>query len=271
MHRVHAVWHIFCLCKSIFITSQIVALCFSSIVITAGTLEVNLKFSADFRCFDLRAAIIRMLQNGDVSLYHILGHGNGNQITFHRIILGFCANGMHRLIQQISFGRRDFLKRIIAANIFLCLEISFRISGIGVHKIAIQIQSVNCSCKCGVTLCGTGFCILFDNLGSKFFQHILERFRCGSVSRQRSRLISRNNVFYRHILLRNGVDNLFVITVIDGNVRKYGNAVRACFYGISFAAACNRKFTVAVFAVLRLLVNFEIALHQVIDKSQVNC
>ena len=63
MHSVNAVWHILCLCKAVFIASQMITLCFSSISITACALEINLKFSADFGRFDLSRAVVRMLDD----------------------------------------------------------------------------------------------------------------------------------------------------------------------------------------------------------------
>ena len=58
---VNAVRQVFCLCKAVFVTDEIIALGFLCVSIGAGFFKVHLKFRPHFGSFKLRFAVVRML------------------------------------------------------------------------------------------------------------------------------------------------------------------------------------------------------------------
>ena len=153
MNGVNAVWHILGLCKSVFIAHKVVLFGILCICIRTGGFQINLKFSAYFGRFNLCAAVVGMLDDRNISLYYVLCDSHRNEITFNCVFFRLSAYRMNSRIKQISFGGRNLLNRIISADILLCLEISVFIGRIGIHELAVLVQSVNCSRKRSVALC----------------------------------------------------------------------------------------------------------------------
>jgi len=152
MHGVNSVWHILGLCKSVFIARQVITFCFNSICIRTGGFQINLKFSSHFWSFYLSRAVIGMLDDRNIALYYVLCDSHRNWITFNCVFFRLSAYRMNSRIKQISRGGRNLLNSVVSADILFCLEISVFIGRIGIDKLAVLVQSVNCSRKRSVAL-----------------------------------------------------------------------------------------------------------------------
>ena len=99
MHGVNAVGQLLGLCKAILTCDENVALRFLCSVIAASRPEINFKFCTDFGRLDLRAAVVVVLNNGDLTENDIFGHGHGNGIVLNGEIAGLCTDGIDCFVQ----------------------------------------------------------------------------------------------------------------------------------------------------------------------------
>ena len=102
---VNAVGHILCLSKAVFIADQRITLGFLCVCKAACGFEIHFKNSAFFGRFNLRFAIVRMFNNGDVALDDLFIYIICGLIVFDSIKLRLCADLMDGRIEQISFAR----------------------------------------------------------------------------------------------------------------------------------------------------------------------
>ena len=156
---------------------------------------------------------------------------------------------------EIALAWRNFLNSVVSADILFCLEISVFIGRIGIGKLAVLVQSVNCSHKRSVALCRRCFRILLCHFNGKLFEDIFECLSCGCVSRKGCSLLCWNYISYGNIFLGNGVHDLLIIAVVNGNIGKDCNTVRTCFNCVGLTVARNSKLSVSVLIILRLFID----------------
>ena len=102
MDGVDAVRHILGLGKAVFITGEIVTLGVLGNLVAASGFQMHRKLCAAFGCFNLRITVIGVLDDGDITLYDLLGHIICRLIMLHGIELRLCADLMDGGIKQIT-------------------------------------------------------------------------------------------------------------------------------------------------------------------------
>ena len=116
-----------------------------------------------------------MLNNGDITLYDLLGHIICRLIMLHGIKLRLCTDLMDGGIKQITLRGSDLLHRpVVIADIFLGNELPVLVGGIGIHKRFALIDAVNSTGKRSITLSRTSFGITLGNGHGKLLQNIEE-------------------------------------------------------------------------------------------------
>ena len=108
MHRVQAVGKVFGFRVTVLVANERVLFgCFRAVVITGG-FEINLEFRAFFGCFNSGAAVVGVLDDGNIAL-------GGGFLDFH--VDGVLCQGeefrvgtdvVNGLIERIADRRRDF-------------------------------------------------------------------------------------------------------------------------------------------------------------------
>ena len=203
---VDTVRHILCLGKAVFITSENISLGFLCGIKAACRLAEHFKGCACFGRFNLRFAVVSMLDNGDIALDDLLGHIICGRIKLHGIKLWFCADLVDCSVEQIALGRADFSDSpIVAAHIILCCKLTAFIGGVGVNQFLTLIDAVDRSRKRSVALRRTHFYIGFRYGHIEFFENV-----CKAAARylfpfDRCCLRSRNNIACRSINFLYGV------------------------------------------------------------------
>ena len=239
------------LTEAVFITDDHVTLGFFCIVIAAGRRQIDLKLGAGFGRFDLRAAIVGVLDDRNIALDDFFVHIRVDRIQFNGIVLGCRVHIVHGRIQQITLGRCDLTDRpVVAAGIVFGDKISVLVGGICVDQFRTLIHAIDRTAQRCVALCVTvrrtelfhrcvgsdrqrhrhqifrhaaafagKFRIQFEHIGTPLFQDILElgfgQFIPGNIRR----LLFRNNIADRRIHFLNGV------TCTHQNIVEIGNAV----------------------------------------------
>lgn len=101
---------------------------------------------------------------------NLLGHINGGRsVALYGVKLSFRTDMIRGIIKQITFRGFDFLDRpIITANIIRSGELTVLISNIGIYKLIAFVNTVGCTCKRSITLCGTGFFIALSYSRNSF-------------------------------------------------------------------------------------------------------
>lgn len=135
MDGVDAVRHILGLCKAVFVTGEIITLGSLCAIIGACGFQIHGKLSTIFGCFDLRFAVIGVLNNGDIALCDLLGHIICRLIMLHGIKLRLCTDLMDGGIKQIALGGCDLSHRpVVIADILLGNELPVFVGGVGINK-----------------------------------------------------------------------------------------------------------------------------------------
>ncbi len=89
---VDTVRHILCLGKAVFITSENISLGFLCGIKAACRLAEYFKGCACFGCFNLRFAVVGVLDNGDIALDDLLGQIICGRVKLHGVKLWLCAD-----------------------------------------------------------------------------------------------------------------------------------------------------------------------------------
>ena len=99
-----------------------------------------------------------MLDDSDLALDDILiGIERLCEVVLNRVELGLRTDVLTLCVEQVSFGRADFLQRpVIAADIILGGKLTVCVGGVGVDELIAFIDAVLCICKGGVALRQTG-------------------------------------------------------------------------------------------------------------------
>ena len=170
MHHINAVRKVLGLGKPVFITDEMIALRISGVVVAAHRFQIYRKFSAGLRRFQLGAAVVRVLDDGNIAFGDLLGHIQCGAVIFHGVALRLGTHGVHRAVQQIALARRDFTDRpIVSAGIIDGRELAVFIRHIGVHKLAALVYAVDCTGQLGVALRCSGGAVAFRDGGIPLF------------------------------------------------------------------------------------------------------
>ena len=216
MDGVDAVRHILGLSKAVFVTGEIITLGVLGNLVAACGFQVHSKLCAAFGCFNLCFTVIGVLNNGDITLYDLLGHIICRLIMLHGIKLRLCTDLMNGGIKQIALGGSDFSHRpVVIADILLGNELPVFVGGVGIHKGFTFIDAVNRTGKRSITLRCAGFSIALGNGHGKLLQNIEEATVRDLVPVDRHRLRFGNNIanssihFLHGIRCGTGNENIF--------------------------------------------------------------
>ena len=195
MDGVDAVRHILCLSKADFITGKIITLGVLGNLVAACGFQVHSKLCTAFGCFDLRFAVIGVLDDGDIALCDLLGHIICRLIMLHGIKLRLCTDLMNGGIKQITLGGCDFSHRpVVIADILLGYELPVFVGGVGINKGFALIDAINSPGKRSITLRRAVFSVALGNGHGKLLQNIEEAAVRDFVPVDRRRLRFGNNI-----------------------------------------------------------------------------
>ena len=216
MDGVDAVRHILGLGKAVFITGEIITLSVLGNLVAACGFQVHSKLCAAFGCFNLCFTVIGVLNNGDITLYDLLGHIICRLIMLHGIELRLCADLMDGGIKQITLRGSDLSHRpVVIADILLGNELPVFVGGVGIHKGFALIDAVNSTGKRSITLRCAGFDIALGHSHREFLQNVEEAAVRDLVPVDRRRLRFGNNIanssihFLYGIRSRTGNEDIF--------------------------------------------------------------
>ena len=234
MDGVDAVRHILGLCKAVFVTGEIITLCVLGNLVAACGFQVHSKLCAAFGCFNLCFTVIGVLNNGDITLYDLLGHIICRLIMLHGIKLRLCTDLMNGGIKQIALRGSDLSHRpVVIADILLGNELPVFVGGIGINKGFALIDAVNSTGKRSITLRCAGFDIALGDGHVKLLQNIEEATVRDLVPVDRRRLRFGNNIangsvhFLHGIRCGTGNEDIFKgrhAVCIGCGILVYGNA-----------------------------------------------
>ena len=154
MHSVHAVGQVLALGKAVFIAGQIVPLTIFGGFIAAGRFQIDGEYCALLGSFDLRIAVIRVLDDGDIALLHLLGNSHSRcGVRFNGVIGRLCTDRINGAVQQITLGGGDLTNRpVVAADIIAGGELAVLVGVVGIHKLIALIDAVGGTGKRSVAL-----------------------------------------------------------------------------------------------------------------------
>ena len=195
MHRINAIGQILGLGKAVLIADEIVAFGFFRFVIAACGFKINRKLRADLRRFDLCAAIVRVLDNGNIALNDDLCCIHGGAVQLDGIKLRLRAHMVACAVQQIALGGVDFADApVIVANIVGGGKLAVCVRGIAVDEGVALIQPVGRACKRGVALRQAGFAVGFGKRDIELFEDVRKALIRHAVPFHRRRLLVRHYI-----------------------------------------------------------------------------
>ena len=191
MHGIHAVGQILALGKAIFIAGQIVPLTIFGGFIAAGRFQIDGKNRAFFGRFNLCVAVIRVLDDGDIALLHLLAHSHSRRsVRLNGVIGRLCTDRINGAVQQITLGGGDLTNRpVVAADIIAGGELAVLVGVVGIHKLIALIDAVGSTGKRSIPLCCSGLAVtlgdgdieLLEDVGNTLIGYAVP-FHCGALT-----------------------------------------------------------------------------------------
>ena len=191
MHGIHAVGQVLALGKAVFIAGQRVPLRILYRLIAACGFQIDGEHCALFGSFDLRITVIRVLDDGDIALLHLLGNSHSRRsVQLNGVIDCLCADRINGAVQQIFLGGADLTNRpVVAADIIAGGELTSFIGVVGIHKLIALIDAVGSTGKRSVALrhsaltvaLGDGDIELFEDVGKALIGCAVP-FHCGTLA-----------------------------------------------------------------------------------------
>ena len=191
MHGIHAVGQVLALGKAVFIAGQRVPLRILYRLIAACGFQIDGEHCALFGSFDLRITVIRVLDDGDIALLHLLGNSHSRRsVQLNGVIDCLCADRINGAVQQIFLGGADLTNRpVVAADIIAGGELTSFIGVVGIHKLIALIDAVGSTGKRSVALrhsaltvaLGDGDIELFEDVGKALIGYTVP-FHCGALA-----------------------------------------------------------------------------------------
>ena len=191
MHGVHAVGQVLALGKAVFIAGQIVPLRILCRLIAAGRFQIDGKNRAFFGRFNLCVAVIRVLDDGDIALLHLLGYSHSRcSVQLNGVIGRLCTDRINGAVQQIALGGTDLTNRpVVAADIIAGGELAVLVGVVSIHKLIALIDAVGSTGKRSVALrhsaltvaLGDGDIEFLEDVGKALIGYTVP-FRCGTLA-----------------------------------------------------------------------------------------
>ena len=191
MHGVHAVGQVLTLGKAVFIASQIVPLRILCRLIAAGRFQIDGEYCTLLGSFDLRIAVIRVLDDGDIALLHLLGNSHSRcGVRLNGVIGRLCTDRINGAVQQITLGGGDLTNRpVVAADIIAGGELAVLVGVVSIHKLIALIDAVGSTGKRSITLRRSGLAVtlggcdieLLEDIGKTLIGYAVP-FHCGTLA-----------------------------------------------------------------------------------------
>ena len=191
MHGVHAVGQVLALGKAVSIAGQIVPLRILCRLIAAGRFQIDGEYCTLLGSFDLRIAVIRVLDDGDIALLHLLGYSHSRcSVQLNGVIGRLCTDRINGAVQQIALGGADLTNRpVVAADIIAGGELAVLVGVVGIHKLIALIDAVGGTGKRSVALRRSGLAValgdgnieLLEDVGNALIGYTVP-FHCGTLA-----------------------------------------------------------------------------------------
>ena len=191
MHGIHAVGQVLALGKAVFIAGQIVPLRILCRLIAACGFQIDGEHCALFGSFDLRITVIRVLDDGDIALLHLLGNSHSRcSVQLNCVIGRLCTDRINGAVQQITLGGTDLTNRpVVAADIIAGGELAVLVGVVSIHKLIALIDAVGGTGKRSITLRRSGFAVALGDGDIEFLEDVGKAligytvpFHCGALA-----------------------------------------------------------------------------------------
>ena len=191
MHGIHAVRQVLALGKAVFITGQVVPLRILCRLIAACGFQIDSEHSTFFGSFDLRIAVIRVLDDGDIALLHLLGNSHSRRsVQLNGVIGRLCTDSINGAVQQIALGGADLTNRpVVAADIIAGGELAVLVGVVSIHKLIALIDAVGSTGQRGVALRRSDLTVTLSDGDIEFLEDVGKAligytvpFHCGALT-----------------------------------------------------------------------------------------
>ena len=191
MHGIHAVGQVLALGKAVFIAGQVVPFCILCRLIAAGRFQIDGEYCTLLGSFDLRIAVIRVLDDGDIALLHLLGYSHSRcSVQLNGVIGRLCTDRINGAVQQIALGGTDLTNRpVVAADIIAGGELAVLVGVVSIHKLIALINAVGGTGKRSVALRRSDLTVALSDSDIEFLEDVGKAligytvpFRCGALT-----------------------------------------------------------------------------------------
>ena len=191
MHGIHAVGQVLALGKAVFIAGQIVPLRILCRLIAACGFQIDSEHSTFFGSFDLRIAVIRVLDDGDIALLHLLGNSHSRRsVQLNGVIGRLCTDKINGAVQKIALGGADLTNRpVVAADIIAGGELAVLVGVVGIRKLIALINAVGGTGKRSVALRRSDLTVTLSDGDIEFLEDVGKAligytvpFHCGALA-----------------------------------------------------------------------------------------
>ena len=191
MHGVHAVGQVLALGKAVFIAGQVVPLRILCRLIAAGRFQIDGEYCTLLGSFDLRIAVIRVLDDGDIALLHLLGNSHSRRsVQLNGVIGRLCTDRINGAVQKIALGGADLTNRpVVAADIIAGGELAVLVGVVGIHKLIALINAVGGTGKRSVALRRSDLTVTLSDSDIEFLEDVGKAligytvpFHCGALT-----------------------------------------------------------------------------------------
>ena len=191
MHGIHAVGQVLALGKAVFIAGQVVPLRILCRLIAACGFQIDSEHSTFLGSFDLRIAVIRVLDDGDIALLHLLGNSHSRRsVQLNGVIGRLCTDRINGAVQKIALGGADLTNRpVVAADIIAGGELAVLVGVVGIHKLIALIDAVGGTGKRSVALRRSDLTVTLSDGDIEFLEDVGKAligytvpFHCGALA-----------------------------------------------------------------------------------------
>ena len=191
MHGIHAVGQVLALGKAVFIAGQVVPLRILCRLIAAGRFQIDGEYCTLLGSFDLRIAVIRVLDDGDIALLHLLGNSHSRRsVQLNGVIGCLCTDRINGAVQKIALGGADLTNRpVVAADIIAGGELAVLVGVVGIHKLIALINAVGGTGKRSVALRRSDLTVTLSDSDIEFLEDVGKAligytvpFHCGALT-----------------------------------------------------------------------------------------
>ena len=191
MHGIHAVGQVLALDKAVFIAGQIVPLRILCRLIAACGFQIDGEYCTLLGSFDLRITVIRVLDDGDIALLHLLGNSHSRRsVQLNGVISRLCTDRINGAVQKIALGGADLTNRpVVAADIIAGGELAVLVGVVGIHKLIALINAVGGTGKRSVALRRSDLTVALSDGDIEFLEDVGKAligytvpFHCGALT-----------------------------------------------------------------------------------------